>query len=210
MFGIWKRKKPEVLQHWYSVLLDFETSTDEFYSAIEKDLDERQLKGLTISRVEFAEGGVLSAKREYLRMQRERLIFDVCSAPFGTSWFFSCRHSEIPATLRLWEVLVILLVLAAVGLFYVELFGLITGPVLFAASLLSILIVMRNTVALGLHDADAALLQIPVVGALYEAFLRKETYYREDTRLAYRDIVDGVIKRKIENSPSKAGRRRTR
>ena len=38
--------------------------------------------------IEFAEGGILSGKRQYLRLRRERLVFDICSAPFGTSWFF--------------------------------------------------------------------------------------------------------------------------
>ena len=96
MFGIWKSKKTEVLKHWYVLHLDFDTITSEFYQAIEYDLKARELTGLEISRIEYAEGGLLSAKREYLRMRRERLVFDVCAAPFGTSWFFSCRFAEIP------------------------------------------------------------------------------------------------------------------
>jgi hypothetical protein len=41
-------------------------------------------------------------------------------------------------------------------------------------------LLMRNTVALGMCDIDAALLQIPVVGEPCEAFSRKETYYWEN------------------------------
>ena len=198
MFGIWKSKKTEVLKHWYVLHLDFDTITSEFYDAIEYDLRTRELTGLEISRIEYAEGGMLSAKREYLRMRRERLVFDVCAAPFGTSWFFSCRFAEIPVVIHLWEILVLLLTLAAVVFFYASLFGWMLGPILFAASLLSLLLMMRNTTTLGMEDLDAALLQIPVVGAFYERFLRKETYYREDTRLAYIDIVDKIVRGRID------------
>ena len=32
----------------------------------------------------------------------------VCSAPFGTAWFFSCRIAAVPFVLRIWELLVII------------------------------------------------------------------------------------------------------
>lgn len=197
MFGIWKKKKPEVLKHWYSVLPKFETSTADFYAAIQQELETQRLPGLFLERIDYAEGGVLSSKREYLRMRRERLVFDVCSAPFGTNWFFSCRFSEIPFTFRVWELLVILLVLTLVEVFYVSLFGLTLGSVLFSSSLLGLALLMRNLVAMGLADLDSALLQMPVVGAIYECFFRKESYYREDTRLAYIEIVDKLVRDKI-------------
>ena len=205
MFGIWKRKKPTVHKHWYAVLLDFESSPSEFYDAIEQDLAARKLTGMEISRIDYAEGGLLSAKRGYLRMRRERLLFDVCSAPFGTTWFFSCRFSEIPVQLMLWEILVMLALLAGVLWFYASLFGWMLGPILFGASLLSLLMLMHNAVRLGLQDLDAALLQIPVVGAFYEVFARAETYYREDTRIAYCDIVDSIVRAKVEEFISAGG-----
>jgi hypothetical protein len=205
MLGIWKRRKPEVRKHWYVLVLDFDTSTKEFYEAIERDLEARKLTGLEISRIEYAEGGLLSAKREYLRLRRERNVFDICSAPFGTTWFFSCRCSEIPMTLALWEAALILLAAAALVWFYANVFGWIAGPVLFAASLLSLLLVMRNSVKLGLQDIDAAVLQIPVVGAFYEVFVRKDSYYREDTRLAYTDIVDRIVREKIDEVTGEKG-----
>jgi len=198
MFGIWRRKKTTVINHQYVLFDNFDTSTAEFYQAIEHDLGARELTGLEISRIEYAEGGVLSAKREYLRLRRERLVFDVCSAPFGTTWFFSYRFAEIPIVIRLWEILALLLALAVIVGFYVSLFGLLLGGILFGASLLSLLLLMRQTVALGMQDVDAALLQIPVLGAFYECFIRAETYYREDTRLAYVKIVEQIVRARID------------
>lgn len=198
MFGWFRRRKPIVHQWWYVVLLDFEASTEELYVAIEQDLAAREVQGLDLSRIEYAEGGILSAKRAYLRMQRERLLFDVCSAPFGTSWFFSCRFSEKPLTLRLYHLLAMLLLLGAFWFSYVQLFGFVTGNVMFGATFLGIILAMVCAVPFGFHDMDAALLQMPIVGAFYEILVRKDTYYRQDTRAAYMAIVNSIVRARVE------------
>ncbi|MEI8233302.1 MAG: hypothetical protein WCH57_01305 [Verrucomicrobiota bacterium] len=205
MFGIWKRKKPEVFTHWYALVPNFESSTADFYAAVEKELADAKVPGLEISREEFAEGGLLSFKREYLRMRRERLVFDICSAPFGTGWFFSWRFAEIPFVLRFWEVLVLLSLLAGSVLLYVYVFGPVIGGIVFGVTALALLVFLNNALALGLHDLDAVLLRIPVLGACYEAFLRKESYYREDTRLMYCDLVERIVKDKVEEFTAAKG-----
>jgi hypothetical protein len=88
-FGLWRRSKPDMIEDPRGTYLeDFSTSTEEFYSAIEEELTTRKFPELTVTREFFREGGPLSAQREYLRMRRERLIFDICAAPFGTSFIF--------------------------------------------------------------------------------------------------------------------------
>lgn len=198
MFGIWRKKKPEVLKYDHWVFEQFECSPDEFYGSIETELAVREMPGLITERIQHKEGGLLSAKRDYLRIRRERLVFDLCLAPFGTFWFISRRHSLIPFTLRVWEVLAVLLILGCVAGFYILLFGFGLGLGMFGGSVLGIALLMRNLVKLGLDDVDAALLQIPVIGAIYEALLRRETYHREDTRAAYLTIVDAIAKSKID------------
>jgi len=54
---------------------------------------------------------------------------------------------------------------------------------------------LRNAVALGLSDVDAMLLKSPVVGAIYERVFRKDTYYRQDTRLMYLDTIPQVVQK---------------
>jgi hypothetical protein len=49
------------------------------------------------SRITWKEGGLLSAKREYLRVRRKEFVFDVCAAPFGKGFFFSWWLGEIPS-----------------------------------------------------------------------------------------------------------------
>jgi hypothetical protein len=198
MFGIWKSRKVDVIDHWYALLPDFQSSTSEFYQSIEDELRKRKIPDLEISRVEFYEGGPLSARRQYLRMRRERLVFDVCSASFGDSWFFSCRYAEIPFTLRIWEILIMLALLTYIHGVYVVVFGLVWGSTVFGVSVIAALFLLNGVQAMGFYSLDARLLKIPVLGAFYEVFLRRNTYYREDTRLMYCDLVDNIVRAKVK------------
>lgn len=205
MLGIFGAKKVEVLSHWYALVPGFNTSTKDLYVAIEKELKTRQVPNLQLSRVEFAEGGFLSDKREYLRITRERLVFDICGAPFGTAFFFSCRFAEIPVVVQLWQLLVLACALGFFAVFsftiFVKVFGLLAPflwPLAFIAFFVLVIYAMRNAAATGIKDLDATLLKIPVLNAVYAAWFRRETYYREDTRLMYCDTINDVIKATVE------------
>jgi hypothetical protein len=197
MFGL-RPRKADVIRHWYTLVPDFSASTQDFYKEIEDELKERKVPGLEISRVDFAEGGVLSAKREYLRMTRERLVFDICAAPFGTSFFFSCRFAEIPAVVKLWQLLVVLVGLYIIVALTWNYTNFWTGSLLLVVAFAFIIYLLRNAAAMGLHDVDAMLVKSPVFGPLYERFFRRETYYREDTRLMYCDLVNEVAEAEVE------------
>jgi len=86
-----------VFSHWYHPIENFQASTMEFYTAVEQALQRRQIPDTKPSRVDWKEGGVFSAKREYLRIKRKEYIFDICGAPFGTGFFFSWWLGEKPA-----------------------------------------------------------------------------------------------------------------
>ena len=63
----------------------------------------------------------------------------------------------------------------------------------------------RNAVSMGMQDLDAALLNAPVIGAVYERFLRAETYYRVDTRMMFLETIDAIVKMKVEEVTAKNG-----
>ena len=184
--------KDEVHKHWYSAVDNFEFASNDFYQLIQTELATRQVPGLGMSRVEFSEGGLLSVKREYLRLQRERLVFDICAAPFGTSYFFSFRFVELPLGIKPAEILILLVGIALIFGLLVKLFGFLLGCLALVALLASGIWVMRNSLVLGLKDLDASLMKTPVIGPLYEVFFRKETYYRQDTRLMYLTTVNSI------------------
>jgi hypothetical protein len=205
MFGLFEKKKGEVFDHWYSLVPGFNTSTKEFYEAVEKELKAREVPGLNISTVDFAEGGILSSKREYLRMTRERLVFDICAAPFGTAFFFSSRFVEIPAAIQLWQLLVVLVAAMVIAGLILYFTGVVLGTFILGIGFAAAIYLLRNTVAMGLKNLDAILINSPVVGPIYENWFRKETYYRQDTRIMYRDTVNDVVKAKVEETTGAKG-----
>jgi hypothetical protein len=190
--------KEQVLNHWYAPVDNFQFVTADFYQMIEKQLTDRKVPGLDMSRVELGEGGLLSAKREYLRLRRERLVFDICAAPFGTSYFFSFRFVEIPLGIKAGEMLVFIVCVCLIFSLLIYLFGVIFGTLAMLALLVGVIWLMRNSVQLGLKDLDASLQKTPIIGPLYEIFFRKETYFREDTRLMYLSIVDYITKTLVD------------
>ncbi len=144
--------KEEVIKHWYAPLDNFQFITGEFYGMIEKELQARKVPGLEISRVEFSEGGLLSDKREYLRLKRERLVFDICAAPFGTSYFFSFRFVELPLGIKPLELLIFFIGVGITFGILAQVFGTFTGFLILLVLLVGGVWFLRNVIALGLKD----------------------------------------------------------
>jgi hypothetical protein len=101
------RKVSLILSHWYHLIDDLQQSPQQFYSSLERAIDRRQIQNLKISRVDHKEGGILSAKREYFRVQRNEHIFDVCAAPFGNGFFVSWWLGETPPG-GLWSLILLI------------------------------------------------------------------------------------------------------
>jgi hypothetical protein len=196
----WKRaaQKDEIIDYSYYFFEDFQTSVSEFYKSVEEALKARKVPDLEIQRLTWSEGGLLSANRLYLRLTRERLVFDICAAPFGTGFFFSCRYLEIHRPMNP-LVLLLLLVgsLTVFGLF-LQGFGFMRGTLFALIGLLSLIWTLRNSVAIGLTNLDATLMKAPGIGPIYERFFRRETYYRHDTRVMYLQTVPAIVKRLVE------------
>jgi hypothetical protein len=184
VFNSRKAKKADVLSHWYTLVDHFNISCKDFYAGIERELTLHKVPDLKISRVIFSEGGFLSANREYLRMKRERLVFDICAAPFGTSYFFSMRFAELPQGAPWWRWIPIVGSLALIGKLWVlpSDYGIIQ-PIIGTIVVLVLLCLILS-----------------IIGKPGE-----ETYYRQDTRLMYLEVVDAVVKQKIAEFTSAHG-----
>ena len=161
VFGF-ENKKGDVLGHWIAFHDDFSFPPQEFYAAIEKELLARKIPGMEISREEFAEGGLISDKRIYLRLLRERLALYTCAAPFGSGYFFSCRTVYVPALVRLWHIVAALVFFNIVGGLLVKPLGVTFATIAMIALMFALAGVLRNAAASALSDLDALLLKIPV------------------------------------------------
>ena len=220
MFFRSKTQPSNILSHWYVVIDGFSYSTQDFYQAVEAELDARKVPGLKRSRVDFHEGGGFSEKRAYLRLARERIAFDVCAAPFGRAYYFSLRLVEVPRPV-LWP---LLLALAVIGLGF---YALITKPLFLLGGVIFALlyrvwlpplkrllsgsapegaapVASAPPAAPGVPDFDTIFLHLPVIGPWYES-RRAETYHRHDTRLCYQTIVSTIVKDEVDRVTAAKG-----
>lgn len=196
---------PEVIEHWFTLVPGQQFSSREFYSAIEAEIGAQKVPALSISRVEVPEGGLLSDNREYLRMQRERLTFDVCAAPVGVNYFFSYRFYLEEVRVEPWQIVVLLTALWFLLYGSMRFVGVFLGPTLLLVGLVLLGWTMRNAIGLGLRDLDTTLLKLPIIGPIYERYFRKDSYYRQDLRIAYCSIVGALVKGGVEKVTGEKG-----
>lgn len=190
---IQKAERIDVLSSWHHLVEDFSTSSQEFYSLLEKAIARRQIPNLEISRVEWKEGGLLSANREYLRLSRERLICYICAAPFGTGFFFSSRLGEISSALTPLHIIVLLIALGIIFKAFTSLLGFFWGLVCLIGVFALLIWFLRNAANKGLTNFDAILLKIPALGPVYYRFFRPVTYFRYDAINSYASAVHTAV-----------------
>jgi hypothetical protein len=199
-----RRAVPDVvISHWYRLVGDLKASPQQFYGRFDAVL-QRQVPKLESGKIEWREGGPLSPKRQYHRLLRELITFDVCAAPFGTGFFVSWRLGEQRLRLNIVGLLLVLALLAggaerALADHRLQ-FYLMIHPEWFAVAGCSLLgvfflliLLMRSAVGQGLADLDALLLHTPIIAGFYEKFLRPVTYYRIDLALMYEEAVHAAV-----------------
>ena len=69
-------KQDNVISQWCQLIENFQASSLEFYKSFEKAVEARAVPEIHSARVEHKEGGLASAKREYVRMHRGKHAFD--------------------------------------------------------------------------------------------------------------------------------------
>lgn len=93
-----------VISNWSFFVDGMTQSSDLFYREIENRIGKHAIKGVALERVNIAEGGIFSSKREYLQVCRDEYVFHVCAAPFGSgffvSWWFGAFEKGLLAYLK--------------------------------------------------------------------------------------------------------------
>jgi hypothetical protein len=199
-------RSAELMTHWGAVVPGIHFSTQEIYNRIETEVRDRNWPGVEFLRVLHSEAGLLSHKREYLRVIRQRQVFDVCAAPFGRDYFFSLREAEIKAEVTLATLIIFLMLLAAFFVFTVNIFGLFSGGLAFAVLIFVATFFLFNVLGMGLTRLDGILMRVPVVGPIYETWFRRSTtYFQHDARMVFLKLVDDLIKAYVDEETGAKG-----
>jgi hypothetical protein len=97
-YGIYKaalQQSSKILSNWHQLFDKTNFSPQEFYQTVEKLIHERQFRGVSLLRITYAEGGLFSSGREYLRVRYKDYLFDICAAPFAKNFFISWWLTEL-------------------------------------------------------------------------------------------------------------------
>jgi len=182
-----------VFSHWYHLLEGLQESPKSFYESLESAIKKRELPDIAISRVDYHEGGVFSAKREYLRVSRQNQVFDICAAPFGAGFFVSWWLGELKPS---WGPLVALgavLFIIVAFLFFISTVGFFGGLLLTIVIIPLLFVGAGYLIKEGSSATESAVLAIPVLGALYARFFMAITYYKIDTTLMFQESVRHAV-----------------
>lgn len=196
----------EVLSHWHHSTESLSVSPSEFYDMVKVEL-ERNDAPVKFDRVEWSEGSFLSARRTYLRIEFNRLVFDVCAAPFGTSAFFSWwltkRASDLAA---MYGCIGVILLPFALALF-IAVFGIVKGFLFFLVALGVSGLLLRSAIERGSLAIEDSILAMPGVGLIYAKYFRPVTYYSVDSQMMFQDAVHGTVVKVVEALLSAKGAR---
>jgi hypothetical protein len=89
----------ELISYWNtSVVASLPPS--QFYERLEEEILSEGIPGIEMTRVFWREGGWLSGRREYLRVRRGDLVFDICGFPIGNSFTVSWWLGTIEKNVR--------------------------------------------------------------------------------------------------------------
>ena len=75
--------------NWYTLIDDFNFSSQEFYELLKVELEATGMKRVRIKKVALKEGNAFSSKRTYLRASWKEYQYDICAAPFAKGFFIS-------------------------------------------------------------------------------------------------------------------------
>lgn len=206
-----------VLSRWHSLFEDFSTSTQDFYGKVEAAIQRRNIPDIQVSRVLYTEGGIATAKREYLRIRRKRVAFDICSAPYGNGHFFSWWLAKISPRYGLLIALAAVLALFPVWLIFQAIFIKVIGesclgalllPLSFLLGIPMILLALGAAAERGILIDEEWVLSVPVLGYLYLLIFNPLTYYRLDTAFMFRDSVRSAVNEVLNGMREEKGLRR--
>ncbi len=203
--------------HWAQLIEGLQASPLELYAQMESAISSRQIPEIQTSRVEWKEAGLFSGTRQYLRVRRGKLVFDICAAPFGTGFFFSHWLIEEPPSAIAFAAfgcggLIAITLVFGVAIAILKLFfGIVVGGIASAA----LAFFMGRAVASGAVGSVEAISSIPILGRVFDFLFRPETYYALDTAAMFQavihqavlEVIDGATKAKGIRALSEAERK---
>lgn len=202
------RSSVAIISHWHHLIENFSASGLLFYERVEAAVRAREVPDVGFSRVEFKEGGLASAKREYLRIERRNVAFDICAAPYGNGFFFSWWLTRVgpkhPFLYLIGFLVIIFVAPPLISIPFRNSCGYLFAVPVAALAVIAGLAFLARQEAFGPEDH---ILAVPVLGWIYNTIFGPVTYYSLDTALMFQESVRRAVNEVIEGVLSARGLR---
>jgi hypothetical protein len=208
---------------------NFNYSPKEFYVLLAKALEIRKVPGLSAGLVKLYESVPGSSKRLYMSVDRERFVYYICAAPFGTGFFFSWRLVDERQPGGWLHFLAVVAGLGGLSLFWSRLFispivsllsslgydalsilqiTIFIPPTFFLLQFLFLWSLMRCASIPGYERLAIVIEKTPLVGRVFERFFRPDTYYRHDSEEMFKQAFDNAVNEAIDSITTPQGARK--
>jgi hypothetical protein len=201
--GAGLRPRPvQIVDQWCQLIEGMQFSAQEFYQRLEGAIELRKIPELHKARVEWREGGPMTAKRQYLRLQREGLLFDICGMPFGTGFVVSEWLYMRPIRIMLIILALLVIILASAAVItsgphnpvyrHLRHMGLDIESTTHLVLCVPLIAVLGTLLWIG-PRFDEAMLSIPRFGDFYLKYIRRINFCHEDRTAAFRRAVHDAV-----------------
>lgn len=198
-------KKNRLLSYWNHLFDRPLCSPGEFYAEVEANLGNRKIPDLELGHMMMHEKNLLSRARLYLQMRRERLVFEICAAPFGTGFFVSSRLFDRRRVATFVDYLIFLVLLVALSAYINSQTDAIVTIVIIGFLVTGLWSAMRLAATETVKWLDSRLYLMPLLGAIYESWFHPLTYFREDQNNMYREAVHRAVLETIDSISKEKG-----
>jgi hypothetical protein len=193
------------ISYWCSLFDDCVFSPRDFYALVHKNIERRQVPDLLVDYILMHEGTVFSKRRLYYQMRRERIVAEICAAPFGSGFFVSSRLFDRRKRAFFWDYLFAFGALAVATIPVLWQFGPIVATVVFGVVFTTLWSLMRLATDVSFTWLDEKLSNIPWFGPIYETWFHPFTYYRQDQHCMYREAVNRSVKEAVAELTTQKG-----
>jgi len=195
------------ISYWCTLFDECVYSPTDFYALVEQGLQRRQVPDLLVDFVHFHEGTVFSKRRLYYQMRRERIVAEICAAPFGSGFFISSRLFDRRRHAFYWDYLIAFGILAMLGgpVWYHH--GNIVALVVVGLVFTTLWSLMRLATEISFAWLDEQICKVPWFGPIYETVFHPNTYFRQDQHSMYREAVNRSVKEAVTELTTQKGLR---
>lgn len=190
-------RKNRLLGYWPRLFENVQFSPRQFYANFLENLEIQKIPDLEVNALTLRQSGVFSARRLYVQFRRERLVFELCAAPFGTGFFCSGRLYDRSREARWYHVLIATVLLSSIALLLWFKLGVFTSLVAFTGLLSLLWSLMRLSLVATMRWMEDQLFDLPLIGPIYQSLFHPDTYFRQDTNACYEQALHHALDQTI-------------